>query len=123
MRQVMLYRNHGAAKLLIRKRRFQQRSNAITLVAITQPIQHQPHIRPAPDHIAEALPKIGPAILIDRNMIDIGQRQPGIFKAPGNGLAGEASPMLDPAKAFLFRRCNKFAVSYDAGSRIGMESV
>ena len=50
---------------------------------------------------------MGAAVLVDRDMIDIGQRNAGLAQAVCDRLRGKAGPMLDAAKALLFGGCDQ----------------
>jgi hypothetical protein len=46
---------------------------------------------------------IGAAILIDRDVIDVGQRDAGLGQTECDRLQGKAGPVLDAAEALLLR--------------------
>ena len=51
--------------------------------------------------VAELAQQIGATVLIDRDMIDVGERDACLAQAIGDRLRGKARPMLDAAEALL----------------------
>ena len=67
--------------------------------------------------------EIGTAVLIDRDVIDVGHRDPGLAQTECDRLRGKAGPVLDAAEALLFRGRDQFAVTNERRRRIAMETV
>ena len=67
--------------------------------------------------------EIGPAVLIDGDMLDITKSNTGFSKTIGNRVRGKAGPMLHPTKSFLFRCRHKLAVAYQCCRGIAMECI
>src|ERR1035437_642801 len=101
----------------------QQFGNALALATISDLLKHQREIRPMDEEIADLPQQIGPDVLIDRDMLDIGQRETRFPQAIGDGLRWKASPMLDPGEPFLFRRCHKLAITNNRRCRIAVEGI
>ena len=67
--------------------------------------------------------EIGPAVLIDGDVLDIGERDARFPQTIGDRLRREAGPMLDATKSLLFRRRNERAVANERGGGIAVEGV
>ena len=97
--------------------------NVAPLAAVVQPLAQQPNAGSPPQHVAQLARKIGVGIAIERDVIDVGQGQPGFREAISDRLLREPGPMLGPPEALLFGRRYQAAVDHDAGGGIGMEGV
>src|SRR5262249_50098940 len=78
---------------------------------VLQAVKHESDVRALRHQIGQLPEEIGPAVLIDRNMLNIGNGEACFPQAVGNCLRGKASPMLYTAEPLLFRRSNKLAVA------------
>src|SRR5262245_13975398 len=73
--------------------------------------------------ISELAQNIGPAVLIDRDMVHVVQVQLRLAQAIFNRLGRKTSPVFDAAKAFFLCGGNQLAVAHDCRRRIRVESV
>src|SRR5207253_639458 len=73
MREVMLDIVEGPVERLARKCLPQQFRGALPLVAIPEPLEHQSRLWNVGQQVADLPGKIGPAVLVERNMVDIGE--------------------------------------------------
>src|SRR6516225_4147603 len=97
--------------------------NLSPLAAIPEAAEHQSDFGRMERKIGDLAPAVSAAVLIDRNMMHIGQAKPCFVQAIGDRLRGKPGPMLDPAKPLLFGGCHQFAVPYQRGRRIPMEGI
>ena len=93
------------------------------LFAVPQPLAQQPDAGPSPQDVAQFACEIGVRVAIERDVIDVGQRQPGFRQAIGDCLLREAGPMLGAPEPLLLGGRDQAPVDDDAGRRIGMEGV
>src|SRR5262245_56020417 len=101
MRQMMLDSVQVSAHALARERARQQLGNSHAAAAIAQPRKDQSRMRPMTQKIADPATPVGPAVLIDRDVVHIAQLEPCLAQAVADRLGGEARPVLLAAKALL----------------------
>src|SRR5262249_23253403 len=123
MRQMVLNLVHLAAEVLAGKARGHQFRDISSSTPVLQAVKHKSEVRALRHQIGQLPEEIGPAVLIDRNMLNIRKGEAGFPQAVGNCLRRETSPMLHAAEALLFRRSNKLAVADERGRRITVESI
>src|SRR5262245_2538294 len=56
-------------------------------------------------------------------MINVGEREPRLAQAVGDGLRRESGPVLDAPEALLFRRCDENALAHNRCRGIAVEGV
>ena len=76
-----------------------------------------------PNDKSQSPPVIDSGAAVDRDVIDIAQRRADFAQAEVDRLGGESGPMLDSAKALLFRRGHEGAVFHDARGGVGVVGV
>src|SRR5262245_27209891 len=123
MRQMMLNLMHLATEMLAGKARGHQFRDISSSAPVLQAVEHESEVRTLRHQIGKLPEEIGPTVLIDRNMLNIGKGEACFPQAVGNRLRREASPMLHTAEALLFRRSNKLAVSDERSRRIAVEGI
>src|SRR6267378_4367409 len=64
-------------------------------------------------NVAQLTDKICPAILIHCNVVNIGERDPGLRQAVCDRLRRKPRPVLDATKTLLLRRCHECAITND----------
>ena len=92
MRQMMLDLMHLAAKALAGKVRCQQIRDALARAPVLEPVEHEPEVRALRHQIGELPEEIGPAVLIDGDVLDIGEREARFPQAIGDRLRRESQP-------------------------------
>ena len=100
-----------ATEVLAGKARGHQFRDVSSSAPVLQAVKHEAEIRAFCHQIGQLPEEIGPAVLIDRNMLNIRQGEACFPQAIGNCLRRKANPMLHTAKPLLFRRSNKLAVA------------
>ena len=75
------------------------------------------------EEVSELAQPVGAAVLIDGNVIDIGERELRLPQAISDGLRGKTRPMLDAAEALLLGGGEKHAVAHECGGGIAVERV
>ena len=83
----------------------------------------EPEIRALRGQIGKLPEEIGPAVLIDRDMLDVGQLKTCLPQAVGDRLRRKAGPVLDAAEALLLRCRDELAVTNERGRRIAVEGI
>ena len=58
-------------------------------------------------HVGDLAKEVGPAVLIDGDVVDLREREFTLAQAVGDRLRGKPGPVLDPVEALLFRRRNE----------------
>src|SRR5690606_1166399 len=91
--------------------------------AVLQARQHERGIGAAREQIEELAPKMRIAVLVERDVVDIRQRDAGLLQAISDRLRGKASPMLEPAKTFFLGGRDQLAVLDEGGRRIAVKGV
>ena len=73
--------------------------------------------------IRELSEQIGPVVLINRDMLDLGEGNAGLRKAIRDRLRRKARPMLNAAEALFLCCRHKLAIAHERSSRITMERI
>jgi hypothetical protein len=123
MRQMMLDVVIRAAKALAGKFLCEQLGERIAPAPVCEAITHQAHMRDRRDEIADLAQAVGATVLIDGDMIDVGEGEPRLAQAIGDGLGGESRPMLDAPEALLFRRRDQCPVAHERRRGISVECI
>ena len=111
MRDVVLDSMHRAAKSRSRQMHFEQLRDALARFAISQPAQNESGIGTLRKKIGQLLAEMCAAVLIHRDMVDVGERRTRCGQTIGDGLAGKSGPMLDAAKPLFLGGRHQLAVS------------
>ena len=90
---------------------------------LAQTIQHITRADARGEHIGELAPAIGAIVAVDRDMLDVGQRDIGFGQAISDRFAGEAAPVLDAPEALFLDGGDQGAVLHKAGGGIGVVGV
>ena len=114
---------HPSMEVLAREGCSHQFRNASSSAPILQAAQHESEVRPLRYNIGQLPKEIGPAVLIDRDVLNIGKLETRFPQAVGNCLRREARTMLHAAEPLLFRRRDEFPVAHERSGRISMEGV
>jgi hypothetical protein len=101
----------------------QQLRRALALAAVAETVAYQAQIRDMEHEIAELVHEVRTAVLIERNVLDIGQANPGFAQAIGNGLGRKSSPVLHAPEAFFFSGGNEDTISDKGRRRISVECI
>src|SRR5215207_292513 len=101
MAKVMLDGMHGAAKLVVRQRLLEIAGDVGALAALAQPAEHVGRADARGQDVAELAPAVGAVVTVDRDMLDVGERDAGLSQAIADRFAGKAAPVLDAAEALL----------------------
>ena len=123
MAEMVLDHVRRSPELLLRKMALEVARDVGPLAAISQPAHHVIETDARRQREGELAPAVGGIVAVDRNMVDIGQRDPCLAQAIADRFAGKAAPMLDAAKTLLFDRCDEFAILDQAGGRVGVIGV
>src|SRR6516225_207442 len=83
--------------------------------AIPETADHEADLWLMGRKIGDFAQPLGAIVLVDSNMVYIGEAQPCFLQAIGDGSRGKPSPMLNPAKPLLFSGCQQFAVPHQRG--------
>ena len=75
------------------------------------------------EEIADLPQQIGPAVLIDRDVVHIIEPQVRLPQTIGDGLRWKARPMLDAAEPLLLRGGDEHAVAHERGRGICVKGV
>jgi hypothetical protein len=75
---VMLYPVNPASKALTGKALRQQFINSLTGAAVPEPLKDKPKVKAVADEVAELPQKMSATVLIDGDVIDIGERDSGL---------------------------------------------
>src|SRR3954451_9609333 len=103
MCEMMLNIVEYPAKAISRKCFGEEFGNLLPPAAVPETAEQETHFGRMGCQICDFPHAMGPAVLVNGEMLHICQTQPGFTQAVGDGLRGEPRPMLDPAKALLFR--------------------
>ena len=76
---VMLDPMNLAPKMLTGKARRQQLINSLTGAAVPEPLKDQPEIEAVADEVTEFPQKMSATVLIDGDIINIGERDSGLL--------------------------------------------
>jgi hypothetical protein len=90
---------------------------------VSQPIEHEANARGPGSEVAQLTPPIAAAVLVNGDMIEVRKRKPRLAQAIGDGLRGEARPVLDAPEAFLLGRRDEHAVAHQRGCGVAVEGV
>src|SRR5215472_14006975 len=93
------------------------------LTAILKTAEHELDLWRMGRQICDFSQALGAIVLVDSNMVYIGEAQSCFLQTIGDGLRGEPSPMLDPAKPLLFCGCYQFAITHERGRGIAVECI
>src|SRR5215472_3017146 len=85
------------------------------LTAIPETADHEADLWRMGHQVCDFAETLGAIVLVDSNMVYIGEAQSYFLQAIGDGLRGKPSPMLNPAKPLLFSGCHQFAVPQQRG--------
>src|SRR5437016_4083654 len=75
------------------------------------------------DRIADLAQTLGAAILVDRDVIEIGEAQACFTQAIGNRFRRKPCPMLDAAKPLLFGRRHQYAIPHQRRRGIAVKGI
>src|SRR5437763_12673868 len=75
------------------------------------------------EYVGQLPEQIGPVVLINGDVLDIGQSEAGFTQTVSDRLRRKAGPMLDATKSLLFCRRNKRTVADQRGRGIAVECV
>jgi len=114
---------HGAAEFLLRQVPPQVAGDVGAIAALAQAIQHVARADARGQHIGKLAPAVGAIVAVDRDMLDVAQRDAGFGQAVADRFAGEAAPMLDAAEALFLDGGDQGAILHQAGGRVGVISV
>src|SRR5262249_5178763 len=123
MCQMMLNLVHLAAEALAGKARCHQFGDISSSPPVLQAVKHESEVRALRHQIGQLPEEIGPAVLIYRNMLNIGKGEACFPQAIGNCLRWKASPVLHTAEPLLLRRSNKLAVADERSRGIAVEGI
>jgi hypothetical protein len=123
MREVVLDVVEGAAKALSGKRGLEQFGNPLPLAAGTDALAQQRQLRRMGQQPGEPAQRLGAAVLVDGDMVDIGEPQPSLAKAISDGVRRKPGPVLDSAEALLFGGRDQGAVPHERRSGVAMKGV
>jgi hypothetical protein len=123
VREVMLDPVHLAMKALSWEVRHQQLLNAPARLSVLEPVENEREVWTLGQYVGHLPEQIGPVVLINGDVLDIGEPEARFAQAVGDRVRREAGPMLQAAKSLLFRRRNERAVAHQGGRRIGVECI
>src|SRR5262245_3437093 len=98
MCQMVLNLVHLATEMLTGKVRGHQFRDVSSSAPVLQAVKHESEVRALRHQVGQLPEEIGPAVLIDRNMLNVGKGEVGFPQAVGNRLRWKASPMLHAAE-------------------------
>ncbi len=101
----------------------QQARNARPIVPVAQAVEHQRGIGDAAQQVADLAQQMRTAVLVDCDVVDVGEAHAGLAQAIGDGLGGKAGPVLDAAEALLLGGGDQHAVAQDRRGRVAVECV
>src|SRR6266567_288647 len=101
MREVVLDGVELCTETLPRERPLQERWNGRAAAAVGQPMEHERRAQAMAEDITDLAQQIEAAVLVERDVVHIGQLDARLAQAIGDRLCGKAGPMLDTAKALL----------------------
>src|SRR5262245_44652610 len=109
---MVFYIVNRAAEIVSGKRLGEKRGSLLPLMSVPESADYKVDFGGMGCKICDLPHAMGPAVLVDPHMLYIGESQPGFAQAVGDGSGGKPRPMLDPAKALLFRRPYQDPVLY-----------
>jgi hypothetical protein len=119
----MLDAMHATCKFLTGKTLCKQFGNASAGAPILEPTEQKLSACIVRYQMKNFSMQIGPVILIDRDVLYIGQLQTRLKQTIFDGLRRKTRPMFDAPKSLLFCGRHEFAIANQCGCRIGMEGV
>ncbi len=114
---------HGAAELLLRQVPLEVAGDIGAIAALAQTIQHITRTDARGEHIGELAPAVGAIVAVDRDMLDVGQRDTGFGQAITDRFARKAAPVLDAPEALFLDGGDQGAVLDEAGGGVGVVRV
>src|SRR5262249_35793250 len=123
MRQMMLDCVELPASYLTRKGLLQKTPNVRARTTITEPVQHQIDGRPLRQKIYNLAHELRTIILIEGDMVHIGELHACLTQAISSSLRRKSCPMLDAAEPFLLGSRDKSAVAQKRSGGIGVKGV
>src|SRR5262245_44508594 len=108
MCQMMLYRVEGRSHILPRNGFFEVPPQTRASATISYPAEHEVEVGSTRDEIRNLAPEIGPTVLVESNVIYIGQLYTGFPQAVGHSLRRKSGPMLDTPEALFLGRRDQF---------------
>jgi len=123
VRDVMLDRMHARVAGVAGKDVRELFTHAQAPRAIADAVQHQGQVGPVSHGVAQALPRVRTAVLVDRHMVEVLQLHPGLGQAIADGFGRKAGPMLDAPKAFFLGRGNENPVAHDARGCVAVVGI
>src|SRR5215813_6002506 len=115
MREMVLDVVHGTSKTVSGKCLSEQLGDLPPLTAISHTVDHEADLWRMGRQICDFAQALSAIVLVDSNMVYIGEAQPRFLQAVGDGLRGKPSPMLNPAKPLLFGGCHQFSILHQRG--------
>src|SRR5215467_2531956 len=123
MREMMLDRVESRTRGLVRVCLRQQVRQGGPRPPIAQSLAHQGEARTFANEIANLAQKVRAAVLIERDMIHVGQAHAGLTQTIIDGLRGKTRPVLDATEALLLGRSEQLSVAQQRRCRIRVKSV
>ena len=123
MAEVMLDRMHRAGEFLVRQGAREIARHVGPVAAMAQALQHIGRAHALGEDIGELAPTVGAVVAVDRDMVDVGQRDACFGQAVADRFTGEPAPMLDAAETLLLDGGQQHAVLHQAGRGIGVVGV
>jgi hypothetical protein len=108
---------------LTRKGLLEQVLNALPPLAIANPTQDELVCPGMGQHVGSLPNKMRRTQLIDGDMLDVGEPQPGILETPRDRHAGKTGPVLDAPEAFFFRGGDQPPVDDERGGGVAMKRI
>src|SRR5205823_2506412 len=96
---------------LPRKNLLQVLRNTTSAMAVTEAAEHEPKIRASTREIAQLPPKICPAVLVQRDIVEIARPDPSLSQTISDRVRRKPCPMLYAAETFLFGRRDELPVA------------
>src|SRR5262245_55649014 len=123
MREVMLDLVQRCTEALAWECLCQEFRNLRAAIPIAPPRVDQPRIRSMTEQIAQLTNEVGPAVLINRNVVHVTQSNSRLTQAILNRLGRKAGPVLHTAKSLLLGGGHEHAVPHHGRRRIRVEGV
>ena len=96
-------------------------AGALTLVA--DAVEHQPEVRALQQRVGTRASQVGTGVLVDRDMVHLGQRDAALLEATADRFGGKAGPVLDAPEAFFLGGGDDHPIPQQAGGGVAVESV
>ena len=123
MGQMMFDMVHPAAKCRARQVRRKQLRDALPRTAIPEAAENQARVGPLGQEKSELLAEMRVAVLVYRQMIDIGQRHARFVQTIGDRGCRKSGPVLDTAEALLLDGGDQLAILDKRRRRVAVECV